>query len=577
MKHLLHSSLPWRATSSRRATLLLAACASLLFSAAPSTWAEEGATPPPVRTADAVQEAFVRVAQRVRSGVVSIEAQRNPSSRGESGSEDDDKPQDKAPSKPEPKGSRPAPKPEAKPAPKVPGQPESKPAPKGGPPSEEDEEEEEEGFGMPFPFGPRDPNARPRSMGTGMVISADGLILTNYHVVRGAAFVRVLFDPDAETPDNPAAQVVGYDEESDLAVLRLMRPKPDLKPVEFANSDEVRIGEWAMAVGAPFEQAQSVTVGIISAKSRHLEGKDGSASLQDYIQTDASINPGNSGGPLFNLEGKVIGVNTAILSPSRFNVGIGFAVPANTVKTLLPTLLRGEAIQRGFIGINYMPLNPGVAQEFGIEGGMHIGALPLDEETGKPVGPAKEAGLQVDDIITHLNGKAIFSSEEFRRVVSGQPPGTPLTLSIVRPAETGVEKKDVILKLGARPGKKLSIPRLKVNPRATSLGVEVEDADKLSSEQRELYKFDERLKGAIVLDVVPGSSADEADVRRGLRLVRARVNGGAWQPIANTSAWLRLEKLLPAGARVLLQLRDRDNISVYNLLVAPGARTGNVS
>jgi serine protease Do len=478
-------------------------------------------------------------------------AQRNPR-----GKKEDDK---NAPAKPGGKAD-----PNARPDPK------GKPGPNAPSPDSEEEEDEDMPFGMPFPFGPRDPNERPQSMGTGMVIGADGYILTNYHVVRGASTLRVEFNADSERPDRPLAELVSYDEESDLAVLKLKQPRPDLKPVEFADSDAVRIGEWAIAVGAPFEQAQSVTVGIVSAKGRHLDDRKGASSLQDYIQTDASINPGNSGGPLVNLDGKVIGINTAILSPSRFNIGIGFSVPSNTVRAFLPTLLSGKPIQRGFIGISYMRINDAVAREFGISGGMHISELP--KENGKYIGPAKDAGLQVDDIITAVNGKNIESSEEFRRVISSSSPGTKITLSIARPVGNNMEKKDLVLTLGARPLKEIvkPVPTALGAEDRMKLGLEVKDVARLSPDERELYGFTSKTTGLVITDVVPGSPADEAELRRALRITRLRVNGGEWQPVPNKAAFDKLEKTFTPGARILMQLKDRSDVSVFNVLIIPG-------
>ena len=508
-----------------------------------------------LRAADAVQEAFVRVAQRVRGSVVTIESLRNPRSSIELPDTSDDKPNGK---KADPKKADPK-------------DPKSKPAP--ADPDDEDEGDDTP-FGMPFPFGqPADPRARPRAMGTGMVISRQGYILTNYHVVKGASFVRVLFNADSEQPDNPSATVVGFDEDSDLAVLKLNRTIPDLQPVQFGDSDAVRTGEWTIAIGAPFSQAQSVTVGVVSAKSRHLDGKTGS-SLQDYIQTDASINPGNSGGPLFDLDGKVIGINTAILSPSRFNVGIGFAVPSNTVKQYLPRLMDGKTIERGFLGISYMRLNPGVAKEFGIEGGMHIGLLP--EEDGKPVGPAKDAGLQVDDIITAVDGQPTTSSDEFRRYVSSKAPGTTLSLSVVRPVGNTVEKKQFALKLGTRPGEASTLPKLSIDENATVLGLDLSDSGKLTDSERSLFGFKPTTGGLAIRDITPGSPADEADLRRGLIIARVRVNGNAWQPVPNKAAYLKLEKTFTPGARVLVQSKDAEGVSVYNLINVP-QKTDNLS
>ncbi len=499
----------------------------------------------------------MRVAQRVRSSVVSVESSRNMAADPSSA------PKDKPGSKGAPGG-----KADPKNAPQL--DPNSPPDDSSDP----GEGEDPNPFGLPL--GPHDPRERPRALGTGMVISKDGFVLTNYHVVRGAAFIRVLFNPDSESPEGSRALLIGYDEEADLAVLKLLRPPANLQPVSFADSDAVRIGEWALAVGSPFEQAQTLTVGVVSAKSRHLESKTG-ASLQDYIQTDASINPGNSGGPLFNLDGKVMGINTAILSPSRFNVGIGFSVPANTVRALLPTLLTGKPVERGFLGISYMKLNPGVAEELGLQSGMHIGALPTDDKTGKPVGPAKEAGLQVDDIITHVDGKPVGSVEDFRRMISGQKPGTTLSLRIARPVDNTIQTKEIALKLGVRPGKKLVFPSLRIEPTASALGLEVQDASKMSSDEREMFKLNPGTRGVIVSDVIPGSSADEAEVIRGMRIARARVNGGAWQSITTKAAFEKLEASLAPGAHLLLQLRDNQDTSVLNLIVVPPKGAANVS
>lgn len=532
--------------------------------AATGTAGTEPKTVAPLVTADAVQEAFVRVADRLKLSVVTIQALRNPKvADSKAGGKPDGGKPDKTPDK-NPNGKKPnSQAPDGK-APKV-----TPPAPFGDPGGDEGDDEGDAPFG-PSPFGPRDPHERMVSLGTGMVVSADGYILTNYHVVKGSNFVRVLFNADSERPDQPAARVVGFDEESDMAVLKVERT--GLHPVEFADSDSVRIGEWAIAIGAPFDQAQTVTVGVVSAKGRHLESKN-TMSLQDYIQTDASINPGNSGGPLIDLEGKVMGINTAILSPSRFNVGIGFAVPSNTVRTYLPTLLSGKTIARGFLGIQYVRIDENVAKEFGVTGGMQIGALAQGKD-GTYVGPAKEAGLQEGDIITGINGQPVNSSEEFRRIVSATPPGQKMEFTVVRPTGDHTEKLNLTVTLGDRTAQDGGRPRPTPgtdtpNPNASRLGLETENADKLTDVERQRFSLDASARGAVITDVVPGSPADDAQLSRGLRIVRARASGEAWQQVPNKATFARIEKALAPGARLLLQLRDDKDVSVYKLIVVP--------
>jgi len=489
-------------------------------------------------TADAVQEAFVGVAGRLKPSVVTIYCEQLPKKAApKPDAKTDSKPDGKTPAKP--------PLPEAKPAP-------------------DDGGDDEDGE-APSPFA--DPNEPRTSLGTGMVIRADGYILTNYHVVRGADVVRVLFNADSENPDKPLAKVVGFDEEADLAVVKVART--NLTPVTFADSDTVRIGEWAMAIGAPFDQPMTVTVGIISAKGRHLD-KKGRVGLQDYLQTDASINPGNSGGPLIDLEGKVMGVNTAILSPSRFNVGIGFSVPSNTVTRMFPTLMTGQTIKRGFLGIQYVRLDDAVAKEFGVPSGMQIGALA--KKDGAYIGPAKDAGLKEDDIITAVNGRIIDSSDQFRGIVSSTPPGGSLKFAVSRPTGDKIENFDVTVTLGdwnAQFGSKPVVVPVSATPAAPQgLGMQVDNVEKLSTADKLKFGLDAKARGAVITQVAPGSPADSGDIKRGLRIVRARV-AGMWQPVANATAWQLIEKNAAPNTAILLQLRDRDEVSVYKVVVTP--------
>lgn len=439
-------------------------------------------------------------------------------------------------------------------------------------------EQEEKPATSDSPAMPSVPDDSQASLGSGMIIDHEGHILTNYHVVKNAAVIRVVTDTSGDSPARPVAKLVGFDEESDLAVLQIP-PSASLQPVQFGDSDALRVGDWVMAIGAPFDQAQTVTTGVISAKARHLT-RDGQLSLQDYLQTDASINPGNSGGPLVDMQGVVIGINTAILSPSRYSVGIGFAVPSATINRLLPKLLTGQHVERGFLGIRYLPISPEVATAFGITGGMQIGALA--QKDGKPYGPALDAGLRQGDIIVAVNGQSVATSELFRGFVSTLAPGTVVQLDVLRPLPQGIQRRTFEITLSDRSEEFPSsdAPEASTALNLPQFGLQVENTNELTAPQRTLLgqtpnDLGQNENKVIITYVQPGSPADDSQLRQGeiickINIMKPSLTGeeslGAWQTITDRPQLLQSVREMPPQTKILLQIQDKQGILIYKIL-----------
>lgn len=267
-----------------------------------------------------------------------------------------------------------------------------------------------------------------RGAGSGFVLDPAGVIVTNGHVVGNAARVVVALQDGTELP----ARVMGVDELVDVALLRVEPPSP-LTAVPLGNSARMRVGQWVMAAGNPFGLGGSVTVGIVSALGRDIRV----GPLDDFIQTDAPINPGNSGGPLFNLDGEVIGINTAIYSPSGANAGIGFAVPSDLARASIEPLLRGARVERGWLGVS---LN-----DVAGENGRSRGAVVTGVLAGSP---AARAGMKQGDIVVSLNGERVESSRQLVRGVALRPPGDTVRLGVVR---GGRQPTEVSVTIGRRP------------------------------------------------------------------------------------------------------------------------------
>ena len=269
------------------------------------------------------------------------------------------------------------------------------------------------------PFGgPGGPSTRERSnaLGSGFVVSAEGLIVTNNHVIDGADEIEVEFYSGAKLP----AKLVGTDPTTDIAVLKVEAPKP-LPFVKFGNSDDSRVGDWVLALGNPLGQGLSASSGIISAKSRSLTG-----TYDDFIQTDAAINRGNSGGPLFNMNGEVIGVNTAILSPNGGSIGIGFSMSSNVVEKVVQQLEEYGETRRGWLGVKIQDVSPDIADSLGLT--TDAGALVTDV----PAGPAADAGMQSGDVITSFAGGEVKDTRDLVRRVADAPVGEAVDVSVLR-------------------------------------------------------------------------------------------------------------------------------------------------
>ena len=264
--------------------------------------------------------------------------------------------------------------------------------------------------------------------GSGVIISSDGYILTNNHVIDGADEVTVKLDGGT----SHKAKVVGADPKTDLAVLKI--DATGLVAAKLGDSDHLQVGEWVLAVGNPFNLSNTITAGIVSAKGR---ANVGIAEYEDFLQTDAAINPGNSGGPLVNLKGEVVGVNTAIATNTGQYAGIGFAVPINMAKSIKDSLIKSGHVQRGYLGVLIQDLNPDLAKSFKYDGkGVLIGDVPAD-------GPAAKAGLTSGDIITQYNGQKMTTVQELRNAVAATTPGKDVPIEVYRDGK--VEKLSVTI------------------------------------------------------------------------------------------------------------------------------------
>lgn len=355
--------------------------------------------------------------------------------------------------------------------------------------------------------GPRVPR-KVSSLGSGFVIDGkEGLIVTNNHVIADADEIVVNFHDGSKLKVD---KVLGRDQKSDLAVLKVT-PKKPLVDVKFGSSDTLKVGDWVMAIGNPFGLGGTVTVGIISAKQRDIN----TGPYDDFLQTDAAINRGNSGGPLFNMEGEVVGVNTAIISPTGGSIGIGFAIPSDVATNVIEQLkLYGET-RRGWLGVNLQSFEDDIAETLGVPAGK--GALVASVPEG---GPAAKAGIEAGDVIVSFDGREVTSMRGLPRIVAGTPIGKKVVVDVIRRGE----RKSVEVELGrlvdddagsepSEPGPTDAAPE----PQEV-LGLKL---DVLSDDLRAKYKIDTKVVGVIVTDVDPASAAAAKNIKAGDVIVEA--------------------------------------------------------
>ncbi len=360
----------------------------------------------------------------------------------------------------------------------------------------------EDRFGNDDQFGRRGDDDRgspqrrfSRGLGSGFIIDPSGIVVTNDHVVGDADEITVTLR-NGETLD---AELIGRDRSTDLAVLQVSSPDP-LPFVEFADVDGVRVGDWVVAVGNPFGLGHTVTVGVVSARGRDI----GSGPFDDFLQIDASINRGNSGGPTFNLEGKVIGINSAIFSPTGGNVGIGFAIPASLAQDVIADLREDGQVERGFLGVNIQGVTEDIAAS--VDLGEARGAIVAQVLPGTP---AETAGLRVGDVILAVDGNEVERMRDLPRLIASRDVGDEATLTVWRNGES-IEVSAALTARQEQQVASASTPDAVPAPEDT-LGVALADLD--SDTRRRLRVADDTV-GAVVVDVEPGSAAEER-LRRG--------------------------------------------------------------
>src|SRR3954451_6131174 len=352
---------------------------------------------------------------------------------------------------------------------------------------------------------PNRPPRRVNSLGSGFIVDAAGVVITNNHVIADADEITVILTDGTRLK----AEVVGKDTKTDLAVLRVKPTKP-LKAVKFGDSDKVRLGEWVIAIGNPFSLGGSVTAGIVSARNRDIN----SGPYDNYIQTDAAINRGNSGGPLFNLEGEVIGVNTAIISPSGGSIGIGFAVPSVTAMAVLDQLTQFGETRRGWLGVRIQQVTDEIAESLSVKPPRGALVAGIDEK-----GPAKPAGIEAGDVIVKFDGKDIREMKDLPKIVGDTPVGKDVPVIVIRKGKEEIKTVRLgrLEDLPQQASVKTDSPAEEKSVVQKALGLNLAS---MTDELRKRFKIKDSVKGVVITAVDANSAAAEKRLNAGDVIVK---------------------------------------------------------
>jgi serine protease Do len=396
------------------------------------------------------------------------------------------------------------------------------------------------GQGGQMPGAPGGEDMRERATGSGIIVDSKGYIVTNAHVVDHAERIRVKLMNDPATVTYEAT-VIGTDKETDLAVLKIDAKKP-LPAAKMGNSDSMQVGDWVLAIGSPFGLEETVTAGIVSARGRNIVPQ---RQFQSFIQTDAAINPGNSGGPLVNMNGEVIGINTAIFTSGGGYQGVGFAMPSNTVVQVYNQLIGPDhKVSRGSIGVEFNAVaNPAVQRVYGVSSGVTIANVT-------PNGPAAKAGLLTGDTIVSVNGKQVASGDELVAEISALKPGTTAKVGYVRngkPSTADVTIADRQKLFATRLGDDDENSE-QAKPEENKLGVSVREITPDIADKMKLPNS----KGVLIQEVKPGGFGDNVGVSRGDVILEINK-----QPVNSEADYRKLQGQLKSGQDVVFLVRPR--------------------